>query len=63
MRESQRDMEFNPSKCHVVCMTTARKALNSVYSLHGQILEVGTSAKYLGLISMVAYLGTLTLTE
>ena len=29
-------------------MTTARKAINSVYTLHGQILEVVTSAKYLG---------------
>ena len=39
---SQWDMEFNH--------TTARKAINSVYTLHGQILEVVTvtSAKYLG---------------
>ena len=29
-------------------MTTARKAINTVYTLHGQILEVVTSAKYLG---------------
>ena len=46
--ESQWDMEFNPSKCQVVRVTTARKAINTVYSLHGQILEVVTSAKYLG---------------
>ena len=46
--ESQRDMEFNPSKCQVVQVTTARKAINSVYTLHGQILDVATSAKYLG---------------
>ena len=32
--ESQRDMEFNPSKCQVV-RVTARKAINSVYILHG----------------------------
>ena len=46
--ESQWDMEFNPSKCLVVRVTTARKAINTVYTLHGQILEVVTSAKYLG---------------
>ena len=39
------------------------KAINTVYTLHGQILEVVTSAKYLGLTSPVAYLGTPTLTE
>ena len=61
--ESQWDMEFNPSKCQVVRVTTARKAINTVYTLHGQILEVGTSARYLGLTSPVAYLGTPTLTE
>ena len=33
--------------CQVVCLTTARKAINSVYTLHGQILEVFTSARYL----------------
>ena len=43
------DMEFNHPKCQVVRMTTARKAINTVYTLHGQILEVVTSAKYLGL--------------
>ena len=46
--ESQWDMEFNPSMCQVVRVTTARKAINTVYTLHGQILEVVTSAKYLG---------------
>ena len=60
--ESQWDMEFNPSKCQVVRVTMARKAINTVYTLHGQILEVVTSAKYLGVASPVAYLGTLTLT-
>ena len=38
--ESKWDMEFNPSKCQVVRVTTARKAINTVYTLHGQILEV-----------------------
>ena len=46
--ESQWDMEFNPSKCQVVWVTTVRKAINTVYTLHGQILEVVTSARYLG---------------
>ena len=46
--ESQWNMEFNPSKCPVVRVATARKAINTVYTLHGQILEVVTSAKYLG---------------
>ena len=44
--ESQWDMEFNPSKCQVVRVTTAKKAINTVCTL--QILEVVTSAKYLG---------------
>ena len=48
MWESQWDMEFNPSKCQVVRVTTSRKATNSVYTLHDQILEVVTSARYLG---------------
>ena len=59
--ESQWDMEFNPFKCQVVRVTTARKAINTVYRLHGQVLDVVTSAKYLpGLISPVAYAGTPT---
>ena len=48
MWESQWDMEFNPTKCQVVRVTTARKAINTVYRLHGQVLDVVTSAKYLG---------------
>ena len=39
-------MEFNPSKCQVR-VTTARVIINTVYLLHGQVLEVVTSAKYL----------------
>ena len=48
--ESQWGMEFKHSKCQVVRLTTARKAINTVtvFTLHGQILEVVTSAKYLG---------------
>ena len=48
MWESQWDMEFNPSKCQVVRVTTARKEITTVYRLHGQVLEFVTSAKYLG---------------
>ena len=33
---------------------------NSVYTLHGQILEVVLSARYLGLTSPATYLGTPT---
>lgn len=39
--------EFNPSKCQVVQVTTARRAINTAYTLHGQALEVVTSARYL----------------
>ena len=42
------DLEFNPSKCLVVCVTTARKAIYSIYTLLGHILEVVVRAKYLG---------------
>ena len=35
-------------RIQVVRVTTAWKAINTVYTLHGQILEVVTSAKYLG---------------
>ena len=46
--EDRWDMEFNP-KCHwVVRVTTTRNLINTVYTLHGQVLEVVTSAKYLG---------------
>ena len=40
-------MEFNPSECQVVRMKTTRKVINTVYTLHGQILEVVTRARYL----------------
>ncbi|XP_072048602.1 uncharacterized protein [Amphiura filiformis] len=41
-------MEFNPSKCQVVRITTKREPTLTSYSIHGQILEVACSAKYLG---------------
>ena len=41
-------MEFNPSKCQVVRVTTAKEVIKAVYTLHGKVLEVITSARYLG---------------
>lgn len=46
--ESRWDMEFNPSKCQVVRVTSSRRPINTLYFLHGQVLEVVTSARYLG---------------
>ena len=46
--ESRLDMEFNPSKCQVVRVTTSRNAINYMYHLHGQVLEVVASARYFG---------------
>ena len=55
--ESRWDMEFKPSKCQVVRVTTSRRPINTLYYLHGQVLEALTSARYLGLISLLACLG------
>ena len=33
--ESRWDMEFNPSKCQVVRVTTSRNPINYLYHLHG----------------------------
>ena len=41
-------MEFNPSKFQVVWVTKTEDIINTVYILHGQVLEVVASAKYLG---------------
>ena len=46
--EDRWDMEFNPSKCQVVQVTSSKNLINTAYTLHGQILEVVTCAKYLG---------------
>ena len=46
--ESKWDMELNPSKCQVIRVTTSRTPFNTEYILHGQVLEVVTSARYLG---------------
>ena len=42
------DMEFNPGKCQVIHVTRSRSPLPTSYILHGQTLEVVSSAKYLG---------------
>ena len=46
--EDSWDMELNPSKCQVVRVTPSRTIFNIAYTLHGQVLDVVTSAKYLG---------------
>ena len=46
--EDRWDMEFNPSKCQVVRVTSSRNPFNLSYTLHCQVLEVVTNAKYLG---------------
>ena len=48
--ESRWDMEFNALKCHVVRVTTSRKSVHFPFTceLHGHVLEVVTSARYLG---------------
>ena len=42
------DMEFNPSKCTVLCITRSKHPHKSTYTLHGQTLETVSDAKYLG---------------
>ena len=49
--ESKWDMEFNPSKCQVVRVTSSRAPFKAEYVLHGQVLEAVTSARYLGWIT------------
>ena len=46
--EHEWDMEFNPSKCHVMRVTRSRLPLPTSYTLHGQTLEVVSCAGYLG---------------
>ena len=41
-------MEFNPSKCQVVHITRSKRPIKTFYSMHGQVLEVVNSARYLG---------------
>ena len=61
-------MAFNPSKCQVVRVTTARDIINTVYILDGQVLEVVTSAKDLGVdisnsLSRNTHMGRITATD
>ena len=46
--EARWDMEFNPSKCQVVRVTSSRNPLETQYILHGQVLEAVSSTRYLG---------------
>ena len=46
--ESKWDMQFNPSKCQVVQVTGSKSPYKSEYILHGQVLEIVTCARYLG---------------
>ena len=41
-------MEFNPSKCQVVCVTGFKKTVKTDYVLHGQVFESVLCARYLG---------------
>ena len=52
------DIEFNPSKCQVVRVTSSRDPLQTQYILHGQVLEAVRSARYLGWISAATSSGT-----
>ena len=42
------DIEFNPSKCVVIHVTSSRTPILSQYLLHGQVLESVAGSKYLG---------------
>ena len=41
-------MSFSPSKCHVLHITRAKCRIQTRYILHGTVLELAPSAKYLG---------------
>ena len=47
--ESKWNMEFNPSKCQVVRVTSSRTSYKTEFVLHGQVLDTVTSARYLGM--------------
>lgn len=42
------DMEFNPSKCQVVHVSTSKCPVHTDYILHGHVLETTSAARYLG---------------
>jgi hypothetical protein len=43
-------MQFNPDKCEVLTITKKRKPLHHDYTIHGHILQLVDSTKYIGLI-------------
>ena len=47
--EDQWLMAFNPDKCEVLRVTNKRSPLAADYTIHGQVLNITDSAKYLGL--------------
>ena len=60
MWEERWDMECNPSKWQVLRKTISRNLNDTVHTLHVNVLEIVTIAKYIGLISLVAFPGTRT---
>ena len=46
--EAQWDMEFNPGKCQVLHITRARTPIQTPYTMHNQVLESVSSARYFG---------------
>ena len=42
-------MEFHPAKCNVLRITKKKTRISYPYTLHGQVLEEVSSAKYLGI--------------
>ena len=47
--EDQWLMAFNPDKCELLRVTNKRSPLAADYTIHGQVLNITDSAKYLGL--------------
>ena len=46
--EKRSDLSFNPSKCQVLHITSAKCPIQTRYILHGTVLDSVPSAKYLG---------------
>ena len=46
--ETDCDMDFNSGKCQVLHITKSRCPIQTSYIMHGQILEMVSCAKYLG---------------
>ena len=62
--EARWDMEFNPSKCQIIIVTSrvppTPPSLQTQYILHRQVLEVVSTARYLGWISPVTHVHRIT---